>query len=476
MGGSVSADNVDETHEIGASRLAGSVVGAICCAPVLVIGACMLLGWNEQRAVCRAKALYAGEAKAEMVNCINPSERNGELVMLSCSIRKDGLPQFSSEGDFKDFHFVGVGLRTEAHMKQCVEHSESETRKDAVGGGKKTITTYTYSVEWSSKHVDDSTFKKKHSQNWRQNCGVDNPPWPAQVPLTGKKLAETMKVGSFSTRLTSSVPLDTPLPINPAPKGWVGIGGHAFMSSGWVKSNNDIGQVKVRFYGNDWAHPEATLLGKNLNGKISSWTAPASWLCGENEVEELKMGAMNKQAFFKSLHEDSHVLTWILRVVGFAVMWLAFSLLFGPLEVMADCIPCIGPCLGDSIAAVTCCVSCLPATACCCLIVGIVWVAMRPLVGGPLLGAFFFVAVALLVFKHASAGKAKGLMAQNATPQYGAAQVATVAAQPVRQMQVQVPAGVGPGDLVQATTPEGIVVNVQVPATCGERDVFWATY
>jgi len=475
MGGSVSADNVDETHESGASRLAGSMFAAICCAPLLIVGACVVLGWNEQRAVCEAKAFVVGESKAEMVGCSNPSERNGELVMMNCDIQKDDLPTWSGDGDFRDLKFVGVGLRTDAQMLQCVEHSKTETKKDNLGGGGQSkTTTYTYAVEWSPKYVDDTAFHKKHSQNWHQNCGVDNPPWPVQVPQTGSQFADSMKVGSFSTRLTNSVPLDTPLNFSKIPQGWTG--GPEVWSRQWQRGNKGIGQVKVKFYGNDWAHPKVTLLGKNLNGKISAWAAPASWLCDEMDVLRLKMGEMNKKEFFKALNAESHAMTWILRVVGFAVMWLAFSLFFGPLEVMADCIPCVGPCLGDSIAAVTCCVSCLPASACCCLIVGIVWVAMRPLVGGPLVAAFFVVVVALIIFKLTSKGKDQSLMAQDAIPTYGAAQVVTVAAQPVRQMQVQVPAGVGPGALVQATTPEGTIVNVQVPASCGEGDVFYATY
>lgn len=88
MGGSVSADNVDETHVSGTSRMANSIIGALCCAPLFIIGACVVLGWNEQRAVCEAKAFVVGESKAEMVSCSNQLERNGELVMMNCNIQK----------------------------------------------------------------------------------------------------------------------------------------------------------------------------------------------------------------------------------------------------------------------------------------------------------------------------------------------------------------------------------------------------
>mmetsp|Transcript_52791 Transcript_52791/g.115590 ORF Transcript_52791/g.115590 Transcript_52791/m.115590 type:complete len:203 (-) Transcript_52791:111-719(-) len=51
-----------------------------------------------------------------------------------------------------------------------------------------------------------------------------------------------------------------------------------------------------------------------------------------------------------------------------------------------------------------------------------------------------------------------------------------VTAQPLRQMQVQVPQGSGPGTQVQVTTPEGILVNVTVPEGCPQGSVFLASY
>mmetsp|Transcript_53040 Transcript_53040/g.148878 ORF Transcript_53040/g.148878 Transcript_53040/m.148878 type:complete len:111 (+) Transcript_53040:1078-1410(+) len=80
-------------------------------------------------------------------------------------------------------------------------------------------------------------------------------------------------------------------------------------------------------------------------------------------------------------------------------MWFAFSRLFGPLEVAADCIACVGPCLGDSIAAIACSVSCLPGCACALGVIGIVWVVMRPAVGIPLILFFILVLAGFVGYK-----------------------------------------------------------------------------
>merc|ERR1740121_1659 len=101
-------------------------------------------------------------------------------------------------------------------------------------------------------------------------------------------------------------------------------------------------------------------------------------------------------------------MTWVFRIVGFVIMWVAFSLCFGPLEVAADCIPCIGPCLGDSIAAVTCCISCLPGCACTLGVIGVVWVAMRPMVGGPMVAVFLLTLCGFVAFKCYAKGQKSG--------------------------------------------------------------------
>lgn len=416
------------------------------------------------------------------MGCTSPSQHNGELVMMNCNIQKDGLPNFTATGDFSSLQYEGTGLRVKAEMYQCVEISHSETKKDKVGGGTTTITTYTYQTEWKSEPVSSAAFHEKGSDNFRQNCGTENPAWPREVPRTGSQYAQTVTVGAVKTSLTQSIPLDTPITNVAAPYQW-SKSSSTFTSSKWRQASNGIGNVQVSFYGNDWANPQATLLGMNANGRITAWTAPDSWLCSGFQMTELRMGTFSKDQLFDVLEKEHYTTTWIIRIVGFALLWLAFSLLFGPLEVLADCIPCIGPCLGDSIAAVTCCISCLPATACCSLVVGVVWVVMRPLVGVPLLLLSAAVVVGFIIFKM-NAKKLQGSPSSglgSPAPQYGTAQLAVpvgtpVAVQPARQMQVQVPVGCVPGSTVQVTTPEGVLMNVIVPIGCVEGSIFLVSY
>lgn len=387
--GSSLADNQEVEYQSGASRMLNNICMAICVAPLLLLAMCALLGYNEQRAVCDQRAVMAGSEAVQEVGCDKPSYGSGSLVMFSCDIDTASLPQMKLPGAyFSRFSHQGTGIRVHSEMFQCIEHDYT-TEEKTQGGGKRIIHTYWYSKEWRSEHVDSGSFRARGSSDWQNHCGEDNPYWDASVPSSGSSYAQQMKVGEFTTAMTNKVPLATPIPNLEGDKFWQQVDtGSFYRSRGGQASYARIGDVRVTFYSNDPFRLKTTVLGNNNQGTIEKWIAPPSWLCSGFTLLDLRMGIFSKDDLFKLLSSEANMLTWILRFVGFALMWFAFCLCFGPLEVAADCIPCIGPCLGDSIARITCCISCLPATACTLGVAGIVWVAMRPMVGIPCVVAF----------------------------------------------------------------------------------------
>merc|ERR1711933_289219 len=197
------------------------------------------------------------------------------------------------------------------------------------------------------------------------------------------------------------------------------------------------------------------------------------------------MGTVSTGSFFDQLASEATGLTWALRLVGFIVMWIAFCLCFGPLEVAGDCIPCIGPCVGDSIAAITCCATCLPATACTLGVAGFVWALMRPWVGIPMLVVFCAIMVGFggYVRKRRQEKGGPVLKAAPPNPNYGTTQVqaapvamAQAAIPQARQMQVQAPMGLAPGQLMQFQTPDGNMMQVAVPQGTPPGGVFTISY
>lgn len=395
-------DNVEVTHQSGFSRLANSLLCAVCIAPLVVIGGTFVLGWNERQAVCNSRAITQGEASTRQVGCASASENDGELVLFACPLDRATLPPLTLPGtDFDGvMSYKGTGLRVNAEMLQCVEHSESKTEKDTSGGGgTTTTTTYTYSKEWRSSHVDSTTFHKKESQNFKENCNGENPVWPAGVPASTTHYASSVGVGNFTVgkEFVEQVPLDTPVTALTPPTGWVFADAY-YTTQIYSVPGSKIGTVRVSFQGTNWSSPMVTVLGENQGGMVSSWTAPDSWLCSGFGLGPLLPGTWSKEELFDHLQDSNTALTIAMRILGFLLIWAALSSLAGPLEVAADCIPCVGPWIGDNIQAIACCITCPPALACALGVIGVVWVAMRPLVGIPLVLLFVATCCAYIGF------------------------------------------------------------------------------
>merc|ERR1712060_394127 len=110
---------------------------------------------------------------------------------------------------------------------------------------------------------------------------------------------------------------------------------------------------------------------------------------------------------------------------------------------------------------------------------GVVWVAMRPLMGIPLMIIWFVVMVAFGSFiakRRAEKSQARQAGDINSSPLASPLTMFPVSAQPQpRQMQVQVPPGYGPGTLLQVQTPAGMM-QVIVPDGCGSGSTFMISY
>lgn len=380
-------DAVEVEHTSGCTRLCNSFITAFCLGPALILGCCFVLGWNERRAVCDDKAIAEGKEKVVKVGCDSSMEGHGDLVLFSCDLQEGGLDPLTAEGDFQGLipanNTQYVGIEVIAEMLQCVEHVQTVTKKDNVGGGTTTERRFTYSTEWRSSHVDSRSFRTDTS-SWRSECGAQNPAWDSRFPTTGKTFVPEAKVGAFTVHqgFLQGISLNEPLIAASTPDDWQESGGTYTWTS---PIPSGIGNVRVNFWGNDWSRPEMTVLGENARGNIGHWTASDSWMCSGFTLGRLKEGFHTIDQFFAALTAEATSITVLFRVLGVVIMWIGFGLLFKPLEVAADCIPFVGPYLGNGVSFVTGCITC-PMAFCCGLgIIGAMWVFMRPLVGGPLL-------------------------------------------------------------------------------------------
>eukprot|EP00746_Dinoflagellata_sp_MGD_P102644 gnl/MRDRNA2_/MRDRNA2_420768_c0_seq1.p1 gnl/MRDRNA2_/MRDRNA2_420768_c0~~gnl/MRDRNA2_/MRDRNA2_420768_c0_seq1.p1 ORF type:complete len:175 (-),score=19.67 gnl/MRDRNA2_/MRDRNA2_420768_c0_seq1:56-580(-) len=138
----------------------------------------------------------------------------------------------------------------------------------------------------------------------------------------------------------------------------------------------------------------------NEGGTIQGWTAPDTWLCSGYQLGSLKEGKYTLDEMYAQLLAEANTMTLVFRFVGFLVLWVGICLATGPLSIIADCVPFIGPYLGDAVERVICVASCFPATGIAIVVIGICWVAFRPAIGIPMVLLSCLAAASYAYWKH----------------------------------------------------------------------------
>jgi hypothetical protein len=371
------------------SRLGGAFKGIIF-GLILFIVAFPLLFWNEGRAVKTYKTLKEGGGAVISVNGYDPANE-GKLVHIT--------GKAATEATLTDSLFRvsanALKLRREVEMFQWHESSKSETKKK-LGGGTETVTTYSYSTTWSSHAISSSSFKK--------SAGHEN---PGSLPYSSEELvADKVTLGAFTlpsslvSRIIESQSLpvssDTPLPEELAGKAKRHDGG---LYLGNNPASPQVGDVRISF---TIVPAQEISLVAQQNG--SSFT-PYQASTGEN-IELLQTGIKTAAAMFQKAQSDNAMWTWIVRAVGFFLMFAGLGMMFKVLSVIADVLPFLGNVVGAGTGLIAFLISAVLSL----ITIAVAWIVYRPLLGVALLA----VAVGLVVLVKGKLGKAK--QPQMATP------------------------------------------------------------
>jgi hypothetical protein len=87
-------------------------------------------------------------------------------------------------------------------------------------------------------------------------------------------------------------------------------------------------------------------------------------------------GTEDATAMFKDAERDNRILTWVLRAIGLAMMWLGAFLLLGPLSVIADVVPLLGDIVGAAAGLAALAIAIAAGST----VIAIAWFFYRPLV------------------------------------------------------------------------------------------------
>ena len=384
----------ETTTESWGSRLGSSIKGVVIGFALFIAGFPVLF-WNEGDSVKTAKAIDEGEGACISVesNASVDQEMEGKLVHMSGKAdTKDVLTD-----DTFGVSATAIRLERNVEMYQWIEESHTSEKKK-MGGSVEKVTTYTYKKDWMPTAIDSSGFKEQ---------GHDN---PGVMEFESQKMqAANVTFGAF--RLNESQ-IDH---IGSAkqyafPTGFVCKvervkvqGGTIYVPNAETRNNalntrdvasqTRIGDMRVTFR---VVYPhEISLIAKQRGDTFVAYTAKNG-----KKLSYLEDGVKDAAEMFQTARTNNAIMTWLVRVGGFLMMFIGLSMVFKPLSVLADVLPI----LGDIVEMGMGLVAGLIAFICSLVTIAIAWVFYRPVLGIILLAvAGFF---GWMLFKKCRAAKA----------------------------------------------------------------------
>ena len=368
-------DSHYEVEHKGFGKKLGNSICGVCVGIVFFLGAFPLLWYNEGRAVDTYMVIKEGRSTVIKVNTTTINSANeGKLVYFT------GLAEPTS--DITDDIF-GLEVSNKISLKRKVElyqwtESKSTTTKENDGGSTTKTTTYSYDKRWKDHFYDSSSFKKPQGHTNPQSMPYKYATFYSDVALGAfdlpvdlvRYLSSYSDLGSPPGLNVSTVPSSTRNALITGSNATVKTypNGYYF---GNTKSVPYVGHTRVTFQTSEGG--QASVYGKQSGSSIVAYVAASG-----ASLLRLDRGTVSVDEMFDKAKAENKALTMILRIVGAIVMAVGIGMVLSPLEVVADIIPCVGDIVGGAIS----CVSAIIAAILSLIVIGIAWVANRPIILG----------------------------------------------------------------------------------------------
>jgi hypothetical protein len=348
----------ETTNESWFSRLGRSFKNVII-GIILFVAAFPLLFWNEGRAVKRYKALEEGSSQVISVDISKvDAANNGKLVHVTGNATTNESLSDASFGVTAS----AIKLVRQVEMFQWKENTKSKSEKK-LGGGKKTVKTYTYEKTWSNGLISSSNFKK--SANHTN---------PASMPYESTTYkAKNVSLGSYSLSpsLISGINKSETLDVDTLPSHLTNVQIH---NNGYYIGFNPqtpaVGDVRITY---KVVKPQIVSVVSKQNGHTFESFVTSS---GET-IQLIQEGTHSAANMFQSAQSANSMMTWAFRALGFLMMLIGLNMFFKPFSVMADVLPI----LGDFVAMGTGLLSFLISAISALITICIAWFVYRPILG-----------------------------------------------------------------------------------------------
>jgi hypothetical protein len=314
------------THEGWLARLGGAVKGLIAGLVLLVVSVGVQF-WNEGRTVKRDAALGEGRSTVQASADARPAPPlEGRLV--------HAIGEASAAAPVADAEFgvqlPALALRRRVEMYQWRERREQREEKQ-IGGGTRKITEYRYEKDWDDEEIDSSRFEQRQGHDNPGALPYSSQTWRAErVTLGGYVLGPDVagEIGGWDEVPTASLVLPPNLAASFRPSG-------SWLVTSAEPARPDIGDVRVRF--EIVPAGVVSVVARQQGESLVTHTTS-----GGETLALVERGRHDAAALFDSAASANSTLAWILRGAGFALAWVAFSLLLKPLVVVADVLPVLG--------------------------------------------------------------------------------------------------------------------------------------
>ncbi len=342
-------------------------IGAMLIGFLLIPASMVLHAWNEYRTVHRSRGLAEAKEIVETIPDANAlaSELDQKLVHLSGFADTE---ETLVDGEF----FVrqkALHLARRAEMFQWVE----KEKKNSENNQKE----YTYSYAWVNEPVDSSRF--------RQPNGHENP----SMPFRGMKVsAENVLVGAYKLDNDLRDQIDAWAPVE-IPEEAIKENLPDEKQESYLFRNNElfigvdgtpeperpqIGDMRIQF---EAVMPTDVSFVAQLRGGTFGEFRTSN---GE-AIHDLYLGTLSAEDVMQRLETENTVLAWGLRILGLAICVGGFAMCLKPLSAVVSFIPFAESLTG----ALTFVVALLLGGMVSLVVVGISWIAVRPLFGISLL-------------------------------------------------------------------------------------------
>ena len=343
-------------------RIRDALVGFIV-GPLLIIGAVILIFWNESHSVRVLKSLKEGAAKVVEADEFD-SDNDGELVHVTGETASDQVLRDPVFG----VNAMGIRLNRDVQVYAWTE-KESSSSSTSATGTKTTKKTYTYEKKWVSSLPKSSHFKQPDGHENPSELKYKSTSFQADKVALGDYTLDPELVGKLTN--SKSVPLE---------EGSVKLPDGAQLSDdkiyiGADPANPAVGDLRITESVVPTG-PASVIAGQGPKERL----APFETKAGEN-IGLIEPGTKTAAEMFANARAANRTFTWVARLGGFLLLLFGFLLFLSPLSTMSSIVPLLGGIFEAGIFLI----SLLAAVVVWTLLVALAWMVARPLIGGAML-------------------------------------------------------------------------------------------